>query len=46
MKQRLLRLYELKASMPDSFGLGDPPVDEEIVRLNGVAKPKAKFGYL
>ena len=34
------------ASMPDSFGLGDPPVDEEIVRLNGVAKPKAKFGYL
>lgn len=31
--------------MSDSFGLDDPPVDEEIVHLNGVAKPKAKFLY-
>jgi hypothetical protein len=30
---------------PDPFGFGDPPVNEEIVHLNGVAKPKAKFRY-
>ena len=32
-------------TMPDPFGMGDPPVNEDIVRLNGVAKPKAKFVY-
>ena len=31
---------------PDAMGFGDPPVDEGTVRLNGVAKPKAKFEYL
>jgi hypothetical protein len=31
---------------PDPIGFGDPAVDEGIVRLNGVAKPKAKFVYL
>ncbi len=32
-------------SMPDPFGTDEPPVDEDIVHLNGVAKPKAKFTY-
>jgi len=31
--------------MPDPFGLDAPPVNEDIVHLNGVAKPKAKFEY-
>ena len=31
--------------MPDPMGFGDPPVDENIVHLNGVAKPKVKFRY-
>lgn len=30
----------------DSMGLGEPSVNEEIVRLNGVAKPNAKFTYI
>lgn len=29
----------------DSFGFDDAPLDEDIVRLNGVAKPKTKFAY-
>lgn len=32
--------------IPDDFGFSDSTVDESIVRLNGVAKPKAKFQYL
>lgn len=32
--------------MPDPFGFDDPPVNEDIVHLNGVAKPKAKFTYI
>jgi hypothetical protein len=31
--------------LSDSFGLDAPQVDEDIVRLNEVAKPKAKFVY-
>jgi hypothetical protein len=31
--------------MVDPFGFDDPAVDEDIVHLNGVAKPKAKFIY-
>lgn len=31
--------------MPDPFGFDEPPVDERIVQLYGVAKPKAKFIY-
>lgn len=31
--------------MESSFRFGDAPVNEDIVRLNGVAKPKAKFLY-
>src|SRR5438477_1769213 len=31
--------------MADPFGFDDPAVDEDIVHLNGVAKPKAKFIY-
>lgn len=31
---------------PDPMGFGDPPGDERIVRLNDVAKPKAKFQYV
>ena len=31
--------------MPISFGFDDSPVDEDIVHLNGIAKPKAKFTY-
>lgn len=30
----------------DRFGFREPPVNEEIVRLNGVAKPNAKFSYI
>ena len=30
---------------PNHLGLGEPPVNESIVRLNGVAKPNAKFRY-
>ena len=31
--------------MPNSLGFDDSPVEEEIVHLNGVAKPRAKFIY-
>lgn len=31
--------------MADPFGFDAPPVDEDIVHLNGVAKPKATFVY-
>lgn len=30
---------------PEPLGFGDPPVNEDIAHLNGVAKPKAKFIY-
>lgn len=30
---------------PDLFGFGDPPVNEDIVYLNGVLRPNAKFVY-
>jgi hypothetical protein len=32
--------------MPDPIGFGEPLVNEDMVHLNGVAKPKAKFVYL
>ena len=31
--------------MDDPFSFDEPPVNEDIVHLNGVAKPKAKFDY-